>query len=68
MGYNAGKEEPLVEAWEKALNNHEKECERRYGEVLAKLAHLDGKFSIFMWVLGYLAALMSIITVRVLIS
>ncbi len=64
-----------MESWEEAIVKHEKECSERYqgiekqfGEIKAKLSHLDGKFTVFMWLLGYMVLLMSAVTVRVFVT
>ncbi|MCY3727764.1 MAG: hypothetical protein OXF97_02045 [Nitrospira sp.] len=61
-----------MELWEEALAKHEKECAERYqgiekqfGDVMVKLSNLDGKFTIILWIGGYMAALLSAITLRV---
>ncbi len=60
-----------MEVWEKALAKHEKECAERYqgiekqfGDMMMKLSNLDGKFTIILWISGYMALLLSAIALR----
>lgn len=61
-----------MEAWEEAIVQHEKECAERYqgiekqfGEVKAQISGLNGKFTVLLWMNGYMVALLSAITLRV---